>query len=596
MTRTFVQLPTELLEAIFFHLEPQSLLSVSQTNRFINSITHAPSIWRNLCQKHYQTWAPHHDIAAKLTGPLSSVDWRSLFVYRVNVEREALRLLNCILESPTNRIRHINQIADFGYDVKETLLKQLGCPDDAEDVLARRYYAKVVLERIQRDMSISVWRDLLNGEDVPIEIALGAYDMFTRIGPDVEFETITTDLDQLAAALLKQHPGLPECDTRSKACTVASFLREQGFNGVSDALYEALRNSFIGFALHSQNHESLPLISVAIFCALARQVGLDARPCAVLSHVYCIVHAPKNYTLDGDYKPTSTDELHTMYLDPFRTSSEIPSSDLHNMLREIGIPTAEHGRFLAPTDTRNMVLRTARNIMNSVQIIRGRDVGTNGINSTWRDSYPDIDASFYAAVWSMTILGPREGAFGGFSDMAARRRQYLPYLIDHLRSHHPWDVTLFQRYVLPFFDNERERERLERFGDATLYKDGQPRAPKPRDGNVKNVLFRVGQLFKHKRYFYEGIITGWDVECDAGEEWIQNMGVDRLSGGRHQAFYHVLVSDKSVRYVAEENISHFPETTEPTPAIMMLAGRHFKRWDGSERRFVSNVRDEYPDD
>jgi F-box protein 21 len=47
-------------------------------------------------------------------------------------------------------------------------------------------------------------------------------------------------------------------------------------------------------------------------------------------------------------------------------------------------------------------------------------------------------------------------------------------------------------------------------------------------------------LFQHKRYSYEGVVTGWDVSCDAGEDWIQNMGVDRLSSGRHQAFYHVL--------------------------------------------------------
>ena len=29
---------------------------------------------------------------------------------------------------------------------------------------------------------------------------------------------------------------------------------------------------------------------------------------------------------------------------------------------------------------------------------------------------------------------------------------------------------------------------------------------------------------------------------------------------------------------------------------MKLAGRHFKRWDGDAHIFVSNVRDEYPDD
>lgn len=52
--------------------------------------------------------------------------------------------------------------------------------------------------------------------------------------------------------------------------------------------------------------------------------------------------------------------------------------------------------------------------------------------------------------------------------------------------------------------------------------------------------------------------------------------------------------DKTARYVAEENIeltSNFP--SQP---MMKLAGRYFKRWDSKIGRFVSNIRDEYPDD
>lgn len=57
----------------------------------------------------------------------------------------------------------------------------------------------------------------------------------------------------------------------------------------------------------------------------------------------------------------------------------------------------------------------------------------------------------------------------------------------------------------------------------------------------------------------------------------------------------VRVEDNSVRYVAEENI----QTVTPdvvTPDLMALAGQHFKRWDPTAKCFVSNIRDEYPDD
>jgi F-box protein 21 len=56
------------------------------------------------------------------------------------------------------------------------------------------------------------------------------------------------------------------------------------------------------------------------------------------------------------------------------------------------------------------------------------------------------------------------------------------------------------------------------------------------------------------------------------------------------------VCDKSVRYVAEENIEPVSPTTAPSEAILKLAGRHFKRWDNETHIFVSNIRDEYPHD
>ena len=52
--------------------------------------------------------------------------------------------------------------------------------------------------------------------------------------------------------------------------------------------------------------------------------------------------------------------------------------------------------------------------------------------------------------------------------------------------------------------------------------------------------------------------------------------------------------DRSVRYVAEENIAIVRE--DPGENLMALAGQHFKRWDRTNGVFVSNIKDEYPDD
>ena len=52
--------------------------------------------------------------------------------------------------------------------------------------------------------------------------------------------------------------------------------------------------------------------------------------------------------------------------------------------------------------------------------------------------------------------------------------------------------------------------------------------------------------------------------------------------------------DQSVRYVAEENIALVRE--DPGEDLIALAGQHFKRWDRTKGLFVSNIKDEYPDD
>ncbi|KAH8727189.1 Hemimethylated DNA-binding protein YccV like-domain-containing protein [Phaeosphaeriaceae sp. PMI808] len=596
MTRpSFTTLPTEILETIFLDLDPRSLISVSQTSKFIKHLTlDSPIIWRYLCQTQFRTWHPRHNIDAKFAGPLSDVDWRSLYIEKFKVGARARSLLDCVVRTQHQRIRCITELADIGYDAKETLLRELKCPDDAHDVLARRFYANAVLERIHREIAINTWQRLLEGDDMPIERALGAYDMFARMGDDVDLHIIENDLDQFAAAIMHAYPDFHNLSPRMKASTLATCLRDQGFKGVSDRSYNAIGNSFIGFVIRSTDHESLPLISVAIYCALARRVGLDARPCGFLFHVYTLIYAPPNQDLNGKYKPSSSSSLDYMYIDPFRSSDEVHQSDLRRKLREMGVPRSEHPHFLSDTTTKEMVLRTARNIMTSVQRIRD----TPWLNplpleaqTPWRSTYIDLDNAFYATIWSMLILGPPD-----VSEDIAQRRSYLPYLIEHFEKHSPWDVTLLEQYVIPLFYNRPEGQRLLQFVQAKYQADLIRKPVVKRDNMATNITFKVGQLFHHKRYNYEGVITGWDINCEQGEEWIQGMGVDRLSSGKNQAFYNVLVFDKSVRYVAEENIEPASPNTKPSQDLLRLAGCFFKRWDDERNLFVSNIQDEYPDD
>ena len=56
------------------------------------------------------------------------------------------------------------------------------------------------------------------------------------------------------------------------------------------------------------------------------------------------------------------------------------------------------------------------------------------------------------------------------------------------------------------------------------------------------------------------------------------------------------VDDTTMRYVAQENIEiEEPDSLDEFDGLRQLAGKYFKRFDSSTKRFVSNITDEYPD-
>ncbi|KAF8978768.1 hypothetical protein BGZ46_006148 [Entomortierella lignicola] len=81
---------------------------------------------------------------------------------------------------------------------------------------------------------------------------------------------------------------------------------------------------------------------------------------------------------------------------------------------------------------------------------------------------------------------------------------------------------------------------------ATTFGGEERRRPEPE--------YYVGEVFRHHIYRYTGAIYGYDLKCEAEEEWIRSMGIDSLKHGRHQPFYNALLGDGSRRYVAQENI------------------------------------------
>ncbi|KAL8683069.1 MAG: hypothetical protein Q9186_000979 [Xanthomendoza sp. 1 TL-2023] len=292
---------------------------------------------------------------------------------------------------------------------------------------------------------------------------------------------------------------------------------------------------------------------------------------------------PEGFGVDGQPLQEGSD-TRRVYMDPFRSDNLVFESDLASQLKAMGVASIEHEGHLGIASTADMIRRAARNIIRSIQSTRH----AHDLSIPAESLYPDSDGALYSALWALLVL-PED-----HTPRSAGAR-YLPYILDHIEKQFLFDVRLIEKFTIPLFMDSPHQEQLRNTIRVMRAGDLMPKPVKSRRNETsQSVRYKVGQAFRHRRYNYQGVISGWDVECAAGENWMSQMGVDRLSRGRHQSFYHVLVEDKSVRYVAEENIDD--GLVHVGVNLMSLAGQHFKRWDKTSKAFVSNIRDEYPDD
>jgi heat shock protein HspQ len=72
----------------------------------------------------------------------------------------------------------------------------------------------------------------------------------------------------------------------------------------------------------------------------------------------------------------------------------------------------------------------------------------------------------------------------------------------------------------------------------------------------REIRFSVGELVRHARFGYRGVVAGWDRRCRADHGWYSS---NRTQPDRDQPWYHVLVHGGiHTTYVAEENLEAYP--------------------------------------
>ncbi|MEM7305659.1 MAG: heat shock protein HspQ [Planctomycetota bacterium] len=100
-----------------------------------------------------------------------------------------------------------------------------------------------------------------------------------------------------------------------------------------------------------------------------------------------------------------------------------------------------------------------------------------------------------------------------------------------------------------------------------------PREPEPRPRGANR--FSPGDLVRHVRYGYRGVVVAFDLACQADEGWYRS---NQTQPDRAQPWYHVLV-DGSVQttYSAQQNLA--PEVGGG-PVLHPLVSRFFSDFDG----------------
>lgn len=313
---------------------------------------------------------------------------------------------------------------------------------------------------------------------------------------------------------------------RPRALSLMRWLRAENLVGMRDPDlgYRNVRNCLIGHALSDPEHDSLPIISCAIFSAVATRLGMNAFCCAFPGHVHSSVLSPPNQTLDGTASEPGT-KRETMYLDPFGSDDETPIQALRFTLTQIGWGS-DPDVFLGTSPVPVIVHRTAQNLKASYSTIQDLPDGSQRADNLRRlragHAEMNLEATFYAAMWAQLVTQQTSGDHWD---------AHLSSFLQPLALTWSEDAWIVEKYLVPLYDAfvaRRARPETHRVGWENVHEIlavlrnldvRQPTVSRRYTQDIRdNVRFKIGDVFRHKRYRYVGVINGWWVATGTMEE------------------------------------------------------------------------------
>lgn len=351
-----------------------------------------------------------------------------------------------------------------------------------------------------------------------LEKSLAAFDMFvlydqrgdldevsrilvaTDVHSDTRIQQTSQLLDKYAEIFKNSQPDWEQKSTRQRALALNQWIRSSNLAGLRNQQldYRNLRNCFIGQALRDPKHESIPIISCAIYCSIAERVSLQAECFLAPVCVHVVVTAPNGYDLDMN----RSDSEHQMYLDPFGTDGDVPVDRLEHLVSHADMSIASlrnSGTVLA------ISTRTAHNIQASYAAGSRRADPLAMSRLIHGHAAVNRQLARYATHWALLVL---QTPFT--RTWVDQRTQLLQQIL------HDWpeDEWIMSQYVLmqgQRTGSDVAMQHMEMFVMNQVRRTERSHAVALQSELTAEMVapLRLGQVFTHTRYQWTGAIVGF---------------------------------------------------------------------------------------
>lgn len=329
-------------------------------------------------------------------------------------------------------------------------------PDDnLIKFISQRWYATSALQFLHRRRAVQILRRIAAGEDVSIEEGLSYFDLFNMEADESSPEEAAQIFDDLAARFISQTPSMSQLSTKESVLALCEFMKQEGFRAATSEEYRKLHCAYIGTSLRT-TRAYIPLPYAAIFCSLAKRIGLDAHMCGYPFHVLAII---------------KQDNGENIYVDPSCSKGDERIRDLNEL--------QNHPEYLGPSPTQDMIVRTCQNIFQSLRHGINYIVAVGGRrHSAALSRCSDMYASLMASI----LLGRQRGA-GGIS------HELLTFMSEDVYM----DVCFLEEDILRVAGaNQGLRESIRR--KCTYLRDLDSAAKPPRRRSEEKKAIKVNHL------------------------------------------------------------------------------------------------------